>query len=216
MMAGSPEPCPTLNIDTIMAGPLETNTYLISSDSQAMVVDPGCDAAELVIERAESSDLEIAAIVNTHGHWDHATDDARLMRKTGAPLYVHERDAEMVRFPSTSLSLPFPLEPATPSKLMRDGDTLNLGRHQFRVIHTPGHTPGSVCLIVESERVLITGDTLFEGTYGRYDLPGGDAEALYASLRLLGNLDAEYRVYPGHGPPTTIGAESYWLSDFSQ
>ena len=211
-MAEPPKPRPTLNIEAIIAGPLETNTYLISSGPRAMIVDPGYGAAELVLARAESNDLEIAAIVNTHGHWDHATDDAQLMRATGAPLYIHEHDTEMIQSPSTSLTLPFTLEPATPSKLMRDGDVLNLGEHQFRVIHTPGHTPGSVCLIVESERVLITGDTLFLGTYGRYDLPGGDAEALYESLRLLGTLDAEYRVYPGHGPPTTIGAESYWLS----
>lgn len=211
-MAGPPKLPQTLNIETITAGPLETNTYLISSGPRALVVDPGYDAAKVVLARAESSDLEIAAIVNTHGHWDHATDDARLMRATGAPLYIHDRDAEMVKSPTTSLSLPFTLEPATPSNLMRDGDVLNLGAHQFRVIHTPGHTPGSICLIVESERVLITGDTLFEGTYGRYDLPGGDAEALYESLRRLRNLDADYRVYPGHGPATTIGAESYWLS----
>ena len=119
----------------------------------------------------------------------------------------------MVLSPSPLMPLPFPLEPATPSNLMRDGDVLSLGPHQFRIIHTPGHTPGSVCLMVESERMLITGDTLFQGTYGRYDLPGGDPKALFASLRLLAKLDADYRVFPGHGPPTIIGAESHWLSE---
>ena len=212
-MAGSPNPGPTLNIETITAGPLETNTYLISSGVEGMIVDPGFSSAELVLERARSSDLRITAIVNTHGHWDHAGDNARLMRDTGAPLYIHEDDAKMVVSPSPLIPLPLPPEPATPSELMRDGDVLDFGGHQFRVIHTPGHTPGSVCLIVESERVLITGDTLFQGTYGRYDLPGGDIEALYQSLRLLGMLDADYRVYPGHGPPTTIGGEMYWLSE---
>ena len=211
-MAGSPKPGPTLNIETITAGPLETNTYLISSGTEAMVVDPGYGAAELVLAHAKSSSLEITAIVNTHGHWDHITDDARLMRDTEAPLYVHEDDAEMVLSPWSLMQLPFPLEPATPSNLMRHGDVLSLGPHRFKVIHTPGHTPGSVCLAVEPEKVLITGDTLFQGTYGRFDLPGGDAEAVFESLRLLAKLDPDYRVYPGHGPPTTIGAESHWLS----
>ena len=212
-MAGSPNPGPTLNIETITAGPLETKTYLISSGVEGMIVDPGFSSAELVLERARSSDLRITAIVNTHGHWDHAGDNARLMRDTGAPLYIHEDDAKMVISPSPLIPLPLPPEPATPSKLMRDGDVLNLGGHQFRVIHTPGHTPGSVCLLFESENILITGDTLFQGTYGRYDLPGGDIEALYRSLRLITKLNADHLVYPGHGPPTTIGAESYWLSE---
>lgn len=212
-MAGSPKPGPTLNIETITAGPLETNTYLISSGTEIVIVDPGFSSAELVLERARSSDLRITVIVNTHGHWDHAGDNARLMRDTGAPLYIHEDDANMVMSPSPLIPLPLPPEPATPSKLMRDGDVLNLGGHQFRVIHTPGHTPGSICLLFESEKVLLTGDTLFQGTYGRYDLPGGDVEALYRSLRLLAKLNADYLVYPGHGPPTTIGAESYWLSE---
>ncbi len=202
----------TLNIETIVAGPLATNTYLISSGTQALVVDPGQGAADRVGARTESGACRIVAIVNTHGHWDHVADDAQLIRDTGAPLLVHEYDAEMVRSPSTSLSLPFTLEPANPTKLMRDGDVVNLGPWRIRVIHTPGHTPGSVCLLLESERIAVTGDTLFQGTYGRYDLPGGDEEALYDSLRILGNLDADYSVYPGHGPATTIGAECDWIS----
>jgi glyoxylase-like metal-dependent hydrolase (beta-lactamase superfamily II) len=202
----------TLSIKTIVAGPLETNTYLISSGGQGLVIDPGYGAAELVRARAESNECEIVAIVSTHGHWDHVADDAQLIRDTGAPLYVHEYDAEMVRSPSTSLSLPFTLEPANPTKLLRDGDVVNLDDWGFKVIHTPGHTPGSVCLLFESEGIVVTGDTLFQGTYGRFDFPGGDEEALYDSLRILGELDGEYSVYPGHGPTTTIGAENGWIS----
>ena len=210
-----PNPADSINelkIETIVAGPLETNTYLISSSGQALVIDPGYGAAEAVKERAGSDGSEIAAIVNTHGHWDHTADDARMIRDTGAPLYVHEYDSEMVRSPSTSLSLPFTLEPASPTNLMRDGDILTFGQWRFQIIHTPGHTPGSVCLLFESEMMVITGDTLFQGTYGRFDLSGGDEEALYGSLRQLGKLDAAYAVYPGHGPATTIGAESFWIA----
>ena len=211
-MGNLPRPKSTLSIKTIVAGPLRTNTYLITSGNQALVVDPGVGATRQVCALAESTDCEIVTIVNTHGHWDHAADNAELMRGTGAPLYVHEQDADMVRSPSTSLDLPFDLEPANPTSLMRDGEVITLNECELRIVHTPGHTPGSVCLLVESERMIITGDTLFRGTYGRFDLAGGNEQDLYRSLQVLRQLDSGYLVYPGHGPTTTISSERAWLS----
>ena len=211
-MNDPPKPASTLDIKTIVAGPLHTNTYVITSGSQALVVDPGVGATRHVSDLAESTHCEIVTIVNTHGHWDHSADNAELMRHTGAALYVHEQDADMIRAPSTQLDLPFDLEPANPTALMRHGEVITLNEYQLRIVHTPGHTPGSVCLLIESNRIMITGDTLFRGTCGRFDLTGGNEQDLHRSLRVLRQLDSGYLVYPGHGPTTTIRSEQAWLS----
>ena len=201
-----------MKVQTFVTGPLATNTYIVSLGSEAIVIDPGVGSWRVLSEHVGEAGLDIVAVINTHGHWDHSAGDAEIIRNSGAALCIHEADADMVRHPDSSVLSPVEIEPAEPSVLVTGGDTLAFGGIKFKVLHTPGHTPGSMCLVVDAQDMIFTGDTLFQGTYGRYDLPGGDEHALMASLRSLNTLPPEYAVYAGHGPATSMGEEQRWLS----
>jgi len=207
-MAGG-ETMEQLLLDTLVLGLFQTNCYLIGCPEtrEALVLDPGGEVPP-ILERAQARGLTIRLIVNTHGHYDHIVGNAELARRTGAPLAVHELDAPLLYAPQYDFSALLGLrrEPCRPTRLLRDGDTVGVGRLSFRVLHTPGHTPGSICLL--GEGLLFSGDTLFHLGVGRTDLPGGDMEALIRSLEeVLLPLDDGLAVYPGHGPKTTIGYE---------
>lgn len=196
-------------VEALPLGLFQTNCYLVGCPQtmQAMVLDPGGEIAP-ILERVKQLGLAVALIVNTHGHFDHIVGNAALVRATGAPLAVHELDAPLLYAPEFDLSILLGLrrEPCRPTRLLRDGDTVEVGALSFRVLHTPGHTPGGICLL--GHGLLFSGDTLFYMGVGRTDLPGGDMETLIRSLeQVVLPLDESLVVYPGHGPRTTIGHE---------
>jgi len=199
---------------TFPCPPLQTNTYLIAKENHgpAAVVDPGTDSTEKILHQAKKDDLKIEKILLTHSHWDHFIDVQALKEKTGAPIYVHTLDAKNVESPgSDGLPLFVSITPAKVDHQLQDGEIIEVGPLFLEVIHTPGHSPGGVCFYLKNEAVLFSGDTFFHGTIGRLDLPTGSAPKMWTSLKKLSKLPSHTRVFPGHGPETTIGKES-WLS----
>jgi glyoxylase-like metal-dependent hydrolase (beta-lactamase superfamily II) len=186
--------------------------YLVGSGSagDAIVIDPA-DDADLIIREARSLGMEIRAIVNTHAHVDHVMGNAEMKARTGAPIILHEEDAELLVHQPPEMFRMFGGRPSPPAdKTLRDGDTISVGDLSLEVIHTPGHTPGGICLYMPG--AVFTGDTLFVGGVGRTDLPGGSWAVLERSIReRLFTLPDETVVYPGHHygprPTTTIGTE---------
>jgi glyoxylase-like metal-dependent hydrolase (beta-lactamase superfamily II) len=176
---------------------------------QAAIIDAPQGVTSEILEAIEKHHLVVKMILITHSHWDHIADAASLKNKLGAPLYVHSSDAGNLKQPgSDRLTLHFPIEGVSPDGFLNGGDRLELGNLVLEVIETPGHTPGGICLWLEKEKVLFSGDTLFRKSIGRVDLPTGNREDMLNSLKKLGNLPSETKVYPGHGPATTIGAEN--------
>ena len=175
---------------------------------EAIVIDPGDDADRLAASLAER-ELKVTAIVATHAHFDHIVAAERLRTLTGAPFYLHAEDKPLLSWMQESgrmflgMDLPPPPEVDTEA---REGDRLTAGTLALEVVHTPGHSPGSISLI--GDDAVFSGDTLFAGSIGRTDLPGGDTRALLDAVKdKLFRLDLELPVYPGHGPSTTLGAE---------
>ena len=164
----------------------------------------------------DAQQLKLAYIVNTHGHWDHIADNMTLVKATGAPLCAHSWDATRLANPTlaTEDEPALPVPPSKADRGLQDGTSLELGELEFQVIHTPGHTPGSICLYESTAGVVFTGDTLYRTGVGRTNFPGGDPNALNKSLRRLAELPDNTRVYPGHGLSTTIGRER-WLLDLA-
>jgi hydroxyacylglutathione hydrolase len=192
-------------------GPWETNAYLVwdGRSPDALVLDPGMGAAAPLVERAAAHGLRLHLIANSHGHVDHIFDDAPLMHASGAPLAIHPDDAYRLEGRN---NYGFELEAVTATRDLREGDQVRIGGLVFDVLHTPGHTEGSVCLYEERTGLLLAGDVLFAGSYGRTDLPGGNDEQMVASLsRLARDIPGATRVLPGHGPETTIERELPWL-----
>jgi hydroxyacylglutathione hydrolase len=202
-----------LAVQTFAGGPLETNAYLVIDESkgEALVVDAPQDVADRVIDAAARSGARIGLIVITHAHWDHIGDAALLRERTGAPLAAHSLAVDRLAKPGSAMfELPEPIPPVTPDRLIDDGETVTLGGHTFDVLHLPGHDPAHVALYSEADRIFLGGDVLFPGGHGRVDIPGSDPATMTASLARLVDLPPEVVVYPGHGAPTTIGAEA-WL-----
>jgi hydroxyacylglutathione hydrolase len=192
-------------------GPWQTNAYLVwdGRSSDALVLDPGMGAADPLLERISANELQLHLIGNSHGHIDHVFDNGPLKRGSGAPLAIHPDDAYRL---SGRNNYGFEMEPSTAERQLRDGEQLRIGDLLFDILHTPGHTEGSVCLYEERHALLLAGDVLFAGSYGRTDLPGGSDEAMVASLaRLARDVPAGVRVLPGHGPETTMERELPWM-----
>ncbi len=188
------------------SGPLSTNAILIGCPrtKRAAIIDPAQGSAELLLEKAEKQGLAVEKMFLTHSHWDHIADAHQIK----APLYVHPLDAKNVEHPgSDGIPLFFPILGVIPAHLYRDGDIVELGELKMEVIHTPGHSPGSVCLYFRSEQTLFSGDTLFKGTFGNLHLPSGQPHLMRSSLDKLAHLPPETRVIPGHGADTTIQNE---------
>jgi glyoxylase-like metal-dependent hydrolase (beta-lactamase superfamily II) len=191
-------------------GPWQTNAYLVwdGRSTDALVLDPGMGAAEPLVQRAAANGLRIHLVADSHGHVDHIFDNAPLKRTSGAPLAIHPDDAYRL---DGRNSYGFDVEPSTAERELREGEQVRIGDLVFDVLHTPGHTEGSVCLYEERHALLLSGDVLFAGSYGRTDLPGGSDEAMVASLARLRSLPDGVRVLPGHGPETRIGRERPWM-----
>jgi hydroxyacylglutathione hydrolase len=192
-------------------GPWETNAYLVwdGRSPEALVVDPGMGAARPLVERADANGLRLHLIANSHGHVDHIFDDAPLMAASEAPLAIHPDDAYRL---DGRNNYGFELQPVTATRELREGEQVPIGDLVFDVLHAPGHTEGSVCFYEERRGLLLAGDVLFAGSYGRTDLPGGNEEQMAASLaRLAREIPGPVRVLPGHGAETTIERELPWL-----
>ncbi len=192
--------------------PIETNTYLIACESsrEAAVIDPGLESYEHVQASVKEHQLTLSRVLLTHSHWDHIVEAATFNKEI--PVYVHPLDASNVLQPgSDGLSLPLPIKGCTSILDLEEGKKYSLGNLTFTVIHTPGHSKGSVCLYFESEKTLFSGDTLFQGTYGKITLPTSQPELMGPSLKRLALLPPSTIVYPGHGPATQIGHET-WLN----
>ncbi len=180
---------------------------MVIEQSSAVVIDPIVEGEEL-LSYIESQKAEVAAIVNTHGHVDHIAGNQWLYEQTRAPIMIHAGDEEYLTDPNLNLSPWISDQPVISPKAMRilkDGDQIKLANSHLTVIHTPGHSPGSICLY--SPGVLFTGDTLFQSSIGRSDFPGGDSRVLRESVRSLRTLPADTIIYPGHGPHTTLERE---------
>jgi glyoxylase-like metal-dependent hydrolase (beta-lactamase superfamily II) len=206
---GNPSHAP--RIEAAAFPPFDTNAYLVwdGSSPDALVLDPAMGSAQPLAQRAVHNGLRVHLIGNSHGHMDHIFDNAPLKRATGAPLAIHPDDAYRL---DGRNNYGYEIESSTPDIELHEGDQLRIGRLVFDVLHTPGHTEGSVCLYEEAHALLLAGDVLFAGSYGRTDLPGGDDQAMVASLaRLARDLPDAVRVLPGHGLETTIGRERPWM-----
>jgi glyoxylase-like metal-dependent hydrolase (beta-lactamase superfamily II) len=195
-------------LETVVVGPFASNCYIVGSVSgkEGIIIDPG-DEAGKILEKVGSLGLDIKLIVLTHGHMDHAGALKAVREATGVEVAMHTDDAKTLR--SHSLAMAFGLfypNPSPPDRFLRDGDVLDVGDVHFEVVHTPGHTPGGICLL--GQGVVFSGDTLFNYGIGRTDLPGGSHHQLLESIRTrLLVLPDDTIVYPGHGSATTIGAE---------
>ncbi len=189
-------------------GPLATNVYLLGDPAsrEALAIDTAIPSAVWIGEALEARGWALKLVVSTHRHWDHVGDNAALQAATAAPIACHPLDRDGLEHPEP-LFAPFPVPPSVPAVELAEGDEIRFGSIMLRVLHTPGHTDGSVCLLAHEQGLLFAGDTLFAGGWGRVDLPGGSAEAMIDSLARLGRLDERLRVLPGHGPATTIGRE---------
>lgn len=197
--------------ESFPVGPLACNCTILGDEEarEAIVIDPG-DEVGRIHRRLTELGLKLTQIIVTHGHIDHVGGALKLKRLTGAPIYLNENDLpllDMMQAQAEWVGVATP-ETAPPDEGLADGQTIGLVRFPAQVLHTPGHTQGSICLHFAPLNLLIAGDTLFAGSIGRTDLPGGNYDQIIDSLRSrLLTLPDETRVLPGHGPATTIGDE---------
>ncbi|MDX9870987.1 MAG: MBL fold metallo-hydrolase [Clostridia bacterium] len=198
-----------MKIIIIPVGFIGANCYIVYDEEtkEALVIDPG-EEGEKICTEIQKKDLQVKYIVNTHGHGDHIGANGYVKEVTGAVLAIHREDAPMLTDAAKNMSLYMPVRTNGPAAdlLLKDGDTLEVGKMIFTVLHTPGHSRGGICLV--SGKACFSGDTLFQYSIGRTDLPGGSYPELISSItdKLLA-LDENTTVFPGHGGKTTIGAE---------
>ena len=209
-----------MELVTRAIGPLQTNVCLVGDPRtrEAIVVDGAIPCLPWVADEVGRRGWRLILIVSTHGHWDHAGENAALQAWSreqaadaiGAAIAAHRLDWHRLTDPQP-LFAPFPIPPCVPAVELAEGGLVRFGDVRLEVLHTPGHTEGSVSLVSAEDGVLFSGDTLFAGGWGRVDLPGGDAAAMVDSLARLAALDPGLRVVPGHGRETTIERERPWL-----
>jgi glyoxylase-like metal-dependent hydrolase (beta-lactamase superfamily II) len=195
-------------IQKIVAGPLEENCYIIGDDTtkQAIVIDPG-DEPDRILDFIRENSLTVKSILCTHAHFDHIGAVGDVKKATGANVLIHPDDSTLYNQAKDQAAIwGFDVDDTpNPDGSLNEGDIIRVGELSFQVLHTPGHSPGGICLY--GEGILITGDTLFHGSVGRTDFHGGSVEQLRKSFRRLLELPEDTTVYSGHGPETTIRRE---------
>lgn len=199
-----------MQIDACRVGPIQTNCYLMYNDDTSILVDPGDEPAKV---RMLLGGRVPDAIIITHHHHDHIGALPDVVNATGAPVYASRIDTPKILNPDRpafyALGNYEPIEKV--DVMLEDGDVFKVGSIELRAILTPGHTEGCICIYDEEDGILFTGDTLFRGTHGRTDFPGGDSEQMVASLKKLMELPDDVAVLPGHEAPSTIGDERIWI-----
>ena len=194
-----------MEITCLEVGKLATNCYVVSENGIAFVVDPGAES-EAIKEYADNHALNIEAILLTHGHYDHSGAVKELQDMTDAKIYATADCAEIANsYKSMAFAFGAIINKFNTDIMVKDGDHITIGDMNVKVIETAGHTKGGACFILD--RNIFSGDTLFQTSYGRTDLPTGDFNALEKSLKKLFALEGDYKVYPGHGPYTTLDIE---------
>lgn len=195
----------SLCVRSVVGGPLEVNTYVVSREGhdRCVVIDPGAEVADVL---RVIGGRTVSAVLLTHAHFDHMLY-ASYWLEQGAKLYIHRLDAPALSEPKLNLSgmLGLALQVQYPDVLLGEGSIIEEAGLRFEVLHTPGHTVGSVCY--QCEDALFSGDTMFYRSWGRVDFPGGNGRAMQESLNRLRTLDGSVEVYPGHGPKTSIALE---------
>jgi len=198
-------------VETIPVGPLQCNCTILGDlvSRKAIVVDPGGDS-EILLERLVELNLQVERIIHTHAHLDHFLASGKMKEATGAKLALHREDLflwDMLEDQCRMFGIPFE-PPPPPDQWLENEEEIDLNDLQGKALHTPGHTPGSMCFLFESQKLLIAGDTLFQGSIGRTDLWGGDFKKIEKSIQeKLYTLDEETSVITGHGESTSIGHE---------
>lgn len=196
-----------MTIDCLSVGAFESNCYIVYDKPGAacLVIDPGAED-QVILKRIERLNLTVESIVLTHAHPDHIMAAPAIKAATGAELLMHHGDRGLLNNKMLDMLLGMTGKAdVVPDRFLADGQEFKAAGTVFKVMHTPGHSEGSICLV--SGDVLFSGDLLFAGGIGRYDLPGGDGKKIYQSLARLIRLEEHIKVYPGHGPQTSIGAE---------
>ena len=190
-----------MDIRTYVMGPIATNTYVMVSGNEAIIIDPA-SKPEKMIEKL--GDLDLKAVLLTHGHFDHIKACDGLYEKYHCPIYLHEDDEELARDKNSGADFGLVSYISCKTLPLKEGK-MKIGPFEFEVIFTPGHTPGSVIFVFD--HYIFTGDTLFRGSVGRTDLKGGDARTLKESLRVFKSFKEEYFILPGHDDPSTLSFE---------
>lgn len=202
-----------MNIETIVVGPLQVNCYVVYDEKSldAVVIDAG-DEADKILKFLKSRDLKVSNIICTHAHFDHTGAIYDLREKLGAKVLLHADDLEIyLRVESQGAIWGFGItQPPHPDHLLKEGDEIMIGSGRLTVMHTPGHSPGGICLV--SAGVIFSGDTVFAGSIGRTDFYGGSIDALKVSFKKILSLPPETKIYPGHGNWTTVADE--WEQNF--
>ena len=193
-------------------GPLNTNVYVLADERsrEAIAIDTATPCLPWISEVLDARGWVLRLIVSTHGHWDHVGENKAVAEHTGAQIAIHPADNHYLLDPHP-LFAPFEIIPSVPAVELAEGGEVRFGGIRLQVLHTPGHTSGSVCLLHRDEGLLFSGDTLFPGGWGRVDLPNGSPEQMAESIARLAGLDDALRVLPGHGAATTIGKERPWM-----
>jgi hydroxyacylglutathione hydrolase len=193
-------------------GPVATNVHILADprSREAIAIDTAIPSLAWIRDELATRDWMLKLIVTTHGHWDHFGDNAPVSAATGAQIAVHAHDREALVHPSP-LFAPFDIPACVPAVDLAEGGEIRFGEIRLTILHTPGHTPGSVSLLSADDGLLFSGDTLFASGWGRTDLPGGSDEAIVESLIRLSELEPPTTVLPGHGRETTIRRELPWL-----
>jgi glyoxylase-like metal-dependent hydrolase (beta-lactamase superfamily II) len=203
--------------EKIVSGSLGNNCYLLgcSTTKQAVVIDPAEGSFSKVFSKKEKLSLTIEEVLITHSHFDHIEEAFLFKKELSTPVWIHKLDAKNLEKPGSDEIFSGRIFPAVKADhFLEDGEKFFVGTIVFEVIHTPGHSPGSICFYLPQEKILFSGDTLFRGGMGSISLPTADAKKMRKSLERLAKLPKDTVVFPGHGPKTTIGEES-WLFDLS-
>ena len=195
-------------LEKIVESRMGENTYVVGDEKskKCIVVDPGANFVD-IMNVVKRNNLEIEYVVLTHGHGDHITNVLKIKEATNAKIVAHEEEQEILldKRKNLSVSLPSATVELDADIYVKDNDTLKVGDMKMKFIHTPGHTPGSMCIKIDKH--MLTGDTLFAGSMGRTDFYGGDYKKMEKSLKRLKNQDDNITIYPGHGPNTTLKTE---------